>query len=95
VNVHIKDAGVSGLFKETPLFLSESGGEVGYPSRVSRKGKAGPLEAGRGKYSPPANPERVTLEPLKRRKETPVRMLELPELLRTPFLQNAVRRREA
>jgi hypothetical protein len=46
--------------KETPLFLSESGGEVGYPSRVSRKGKAGPLEAGRGKYSPPANPERVT-----------------------------------
>jgi hypothetical protein len=53
--------------KETPLFLSESGGEVGYPSRVSRKGKAGPLEAGRGKYSPPANPERVALEPLKRR----------------------------
>jgi hypothetical protein len=37
---------------------------VGYPSRVSRKGKAGPLEAGRGKYSPPANPERVTLEAL-------------------------------
>jgi len=53
--------------KETPLFLSESGGEVGYPSRVSSKGKAGPLEAGRGKYSPPANSERVTLEPLKRR----------------------------
>ena len=25
---------------------------MGYPSRVSRKGKAGPLEAGRGKYSP-------------------------------------------
>jgi hypothetical protein len=40
---------------------------VGYPSRVSGKGKAGPLEAGRGKYSPPANPERVTLEALKRR----------------------------
>jgi hypothetical protein len=34
---------------------------------VSRKGKAGPLEAGRGKYSPPANPERVTSEGLKRR----------------------------
>jgi UDP-N-acetyl-D-glucosamine dehydrogenase len=31
---------------------------------VSGKGKAGPLEAGRGKYSPPANPERVTLEAL-------------------------------
>jgi len=39
---------------------------VGYPSRVSGKGKAGPLEAGRGKYSPPANSERVTLEALKR-----------------------------
>jgi hypothetical protein len=34
---------------------------------VSRKGKAGPLEAGRGKHSPPANPERVTSEALKRR----------------------------
>jgi len=33
---------------------------VGYPSRVSRKGKASPLEAGRGKYSPPVSPERVT-----------------------------------
>jgi hypothetical protein len=40
---------------------------VGDPSRVSRKGKASPLEAGRGKYSPPANPERVTSEGLKRR----------------------------
>ena len=75
------------------MFLNESGGEVGYASRVSRacpesstlrhrrelgqmrrpkggaegKGKAGPLEARRGKYSLPANPERVTLEPLKRR----------------------------
>ena len=33
---------------------------------MSGKGKTGPLEAGRGKYSPPANPERVTLEVLKR-----------------------------
>jgi hypothetical protein len=41
--------------------------EVGDPSRVSRKGKASPLEAGRGKYSPPANPERVTSEGLKGR----------------------------
>jgi hypothetical protein len=40
---------------------------VGYPSRVSRKGKAGPLEAGRGKYSPPANPERVSSKAWKRR----------------------------
>ena len=37
---------------------------MGYPSRVSGKGKAGPLETGRGKYSPSANPERVTLEAL-------------------------------
>ncbi len=36
-------------------------------SSAERKGKAGPLEAGRGKYSPPANPERVTSEGLKRR----------------------------
>jgi len=35
-------------------------GEVGYPSRVSRKGKTRPLEPGRGRVSPPANPERVT-----------------------------------
>jgi hypothetical protein len=34
---------------------------------VSRKGKASPLEAGRGKYSPPVNLERVTSEGLKRR----------------------------
>ena len=27
---------------------------------AERKGKASPLEAGRGKYYPPANPERVT-----------------------------------
>ncbi|MFH1625848.1 MAG: hypothetical protein ABID54_11950 [Pseudomonadota bacterium] len=29
---------------------------------MSRRGKASPLEAGRGKYSPPASPERVTAE---------------------------------
>ena len=34
-------------------------------SSAERKGKAGPLEAGRGKYSPPANPGRVTSEALK------------------------------
>jgi hypothetical protein len=44
---------------------------------VSRKGKAGPLEAGRGKHSPPANPERVTSEALKR-KDNGV-LLEKPE----------------
>ena len=26
------------FYKETPLFLGESGGAVGYPSRVSRAG---------------------------------------------------------
>jgi len=31
-------------------------GSSGVPIEVSRKGKASPLEAGRGKYSPPANP---------------------------------------
>jgi hypothetical protein len=46
---------------------AKSAGEVGYPSRVSRKGKAGPLETGRGKHSPPASLERITSEALKRR----------------------------
>ncbi|MCW3992784.1 MAG: hypothetical protein NWE79_08740, partial [Candidatus Bathyarchaeota archaeon] len=34
---------------------------------MSREGKAGPSEAGRGKYSPPANPERVTAGASERR----------------------------
>ena len=42
----------------------KSAGEVGYPSRVSGKGKADPSEIGRGKHSPPASPERVTSEAL-------------------------------
>jgi hypothetical protein len=42
-------------------------GAVGHPSRVSREGKAGPLEAGMGKYSPPASPERVTAGASERR----------------------------
>jgi len=40
-------------------------GEAG--SEVSRKGKAPSLERGRGKYSPPANPDRVTAEAVERR----------------------------
>jgi len=50
-------------------FVSERNllGAVGYPSRVSRKGKAPPLEWGRGKYSPPASPERVTAKAVRRR----------------------------
>jgi len=40
-----------------PLFLSEDYMcAVGLPIEVSRKGKAPPLERGKGKYSPPANP---------------------------------------
>ncbi len=42
---------------------------MGYPSRVSRKGKASPLEAGRGKYSPPASPERVSPRKQGKRKD--------------------------
>jgi len=62
-----------GLILKPPDFLENTvaperkfAGEVGYPSRASRKGKTSPLEAGRGKYSPPANLERVTSEALKR-----------------------------
>ncbi len=40
---------------------------MGDPSRVSRKGKARPLEPGRGKHSPPANLERVTAGALERK----------------------------
>jgi hypothetical protein len=36
-------------------------------SSGERKGKASPLEAGRGKNSLPANPERVTLKVLQRK----------------------------
>jgi len=48
---------------EFPHFLEESivlerkfAGSSGAPIEVSRKGKAPPLERGKGKYSPPANP---------------------------------------
>ncbi|MFH1624962.1 MAG: hypothetical protein ABID54_07375 [Pseudomonadota bacterium] len=46
------------------MSLGEICWSSGVPSRVSREGKASPSEAGRGKYSPPANPERVTAEAL-------------------------------
>ena len=49
--------------------MSEVAGEVGRPSRVSRKGKARPPEPGRGKNSPPANPARVTAGALGRMTE--------------------------
>jgi len=48
------------FFGEHRGAMSDVAGGVGHPSRVSRKGKARPLEPGRGKHSPPANPERVT-----------------------------------
>jgi hypothetical protein len=53
--------------KENSSVHERLAGAVGHPSRVSREGKAGPLEAGRGKYSPPANPERVTAGASERR----------------------------
>ncbi len=53
--------------KENSTVHERLAGAAGYPSRVSRKGKAGPLEAGRGKYSPPVNPERVTAGASERR----------------------------
>ncbi len=51
----------------TPLSLNDVSGSSGVPIEVSRKGKAPPLERGRGKYSPPANPDRVTARALERR----------------------------
>jgi hypothetical protein len=57
-------------FWESTIIHERLAGEVGYPSRVSREGKAGPSEAGRGKYSPPANPERVTSGASERRDDS-------------------------
>jgi len=54
-------------FCRPPLSLSEICWRSGDLSRVSRKGKTPPLERGRGNYSPPANPERVTSKASKRR----------------------------
>jgi hypothetical protein len=42
------------------LSLSDICGSGGAPPRVSRKGKTPPLERGKGRHSPPANPGRVT-----------------------------------
>jgi hypothetical protein len=44
------------------LFLSEYAGSSGVPIEVSRKGKAPPLERGRGKAFPACEPGRVTAE---------------------------------
>jgi len=41
--------------------MSDVAGEVGRPSRVSREGVRRRTEPGKGKHSPPANPERLTL----------------------------------
>jgi len=46
--------------------LAESNG---VPIEVSRKGKAPPLERGRGKYSPSANPIGSLRKPYKRRND--------------------------
>jgi len=68
---------------------------VGYPSRVSRKGKAGPLEAGRGKYSPPASSEGVTPEALKRRDNGVPPMRTFAERRRASFFETSSERLEA
>jgi len=54
------------FYKETPLFLSESSGEVGYPSRVSRacpersrrKGESRPFRGRKGQVSPACKPQK-------------------------------------
>jgi hypothetical protein len=50
-------------------FISERklAGSSGAPIEVSRKGKAPPLERGRGKVFPACEPDRVTAEAVKRR----------------------------
>ena len=50
-----------------PLSLSVNCWRGGVPIEGEQEGKASPLEAGRGKYSPPVSPERVTSKALKRR----------------------------
>ena len=57
---------------------------------AERKGKAGPLEAGRGKYSPPASPEGVTSEALKRR-DNSVRISKIKYIINSTCYKNIVR----
>jgi hypothetical protein len=47
--------------------MSEICERSGAPTKGEQEGKAAPLERGRGRYSPPATPERVTSKALKRR----------------------------
>jgi hypothetical protein len=47
--------------------MSEICERSGAPTEGEQEGKAPPLERGRGRYSPPATPERVTSKALKRR----------------------------
>jgi len=61
--------------QENTVVHERLAGEVGHPSRVSRKGKASPLEGGRGKYSPPASPERVTSGAFERRGDSVLQKL--------------------
>ena len=65
----------------------------GPPSRVSKKGEAGPLEAGRGKYSPPANPERVTSEVLERRNNG-VHLSEIKDTINSIDCKNIVNKNQ-
>ncbi len=54
--------GVEPVISERTLAVSS-----GEPIEVSRKGKAPPLERGRGKAFPACEPDRVTAEAVKRR----------------------------
>jgi len=67
--------------KENSSVHERLAGAVGHPLRVSRKGKAGPLEAGRGKYSPPANPKRVTAVASERRDGGVLQLMIAPFIL--------------
>ncbi len=58
---------VSFVYGENPLSLSEICWRSGVPIEDEREGESRSLGTGRGKYSPPASPERVTPKVLKRR----------------------------
>jgi len=65
VNQYVREhfPGLRGIL----LSLSDVSGSGGDPSKASRKGKAPPLERGRGKLSPPASLSWVTARAWERR----------------------------
>jgi hypothetical protein len=77
------------------LSLSEICWRSGVPIEGEQEGESRPFEAGRGKYSPPASPERVTPEALKRRDNGFPLIKTFSEQRRASFFETSSERLEA